>query len=486
MAQTNSWLAPFSDEWEAFPDWQFGLPSVTQSAVIISNATSKVVTIDKQTAHKFPGSVTISNLIVSAQNGVTNTLMLNKVDDMELHVLNGLTLGNSPPVGESELISSKSTLVVDGLLGGELLDDGVMLITGGSLIATNCSIQVGTDTAIGVLTISKAVVLARDLTITSGGLSSGSVVVAGGTMTLSSFLTVGNGFFNSPGSLLLANDTVLVVTNGETDIGGLSESSGSMTVSDATFFAADVFLGGVRSVGTLEIGKGSRVTVGGQLGIGFGVQGSGSVFLDGGELDVTNGPTHIGVGLPSSANNLAVSGGLFLARDVSVGATNSGGTLSINGGTSILSSNLQVGVPISSATVLITAGHLFVTNAPIVVDSIGASNAQCIVSGGHLASQSIQLGVSDEGALIVNAGSVSASVGITLGDCNGTGVGNATVDGGQLTVTNSAGTGFIDVRNGVLTLSSGVLRVDKLVMTNTCGSFVHTGGTLIVGTVVGP
>jgi hypothetical protein len=58
------------------------------------------------------------------------------------------------------------------------------------------------------------------------------------------------------------------------------------------------------------------------------------------------------------------------------------------------------------------------------------------------------------------------------------------VDGGQLTVTNAAHTGFIDVRSGEVTLDGGTLQVDKLVMTNSCGSFIHTGGTLIVGSVV--
>jgi hypothetical protein len=58
------------------------------------------------------------------------------------------------------------------------------------------------------------------------------------------------------------------------------------------------------------------------------------------------------------------------------------------------------------------------------------------------------------------------------------------VDGGQLIVTNATGTGFIDVQNGQLVLSGGVLQVDKLVMTNTCSSFIHTGGTLIAGSVI--
>jgi hypothetical protein len=58
------------------------------------------------------------------------------------------------------------------------------------------------------------------------------------------------------------------------------------------------------------------------------------------------------------------------------------------------------------------------------------------------------------------------------------------LNGGQLIVTNAASTGFIDIQNGQLVLSGGILQVDKLVMTNTCSSFLHTGGTLIVGSVI--
>lgn len=35
-----------------------------------------------------------------------------------------------------------------------------------------------------------------------------------------------------------------------------------------------------------------------------------------------------------------------------------------------------------------------------------------------------------------------------------------------------------------MTLNGGVLRVDTLVITNSCASFVHTGGTLIAGNVI--
>jgi len=488
---TNSWTAPSGGIWERANRWDEGLPSIAQSAVIISNANSKVVTINARTARKFPDSLTITNLTVSAPSGVGNTLFLHNTGTIALHILNALTIGLIPdnsPGGESELISTKSTLIVDGLLGGQLQNNGTMIITGGSLITTNCSLLVAGSSlsfspSVGFLVISNAVVRARDITITSASsesLSHGSIELVGGTMTLSSFLTVGDGFDNSQGSLLVANGARLVVTNDETEIGGFSESTGSMTVSNATFLAADVFLGGLRSDGELIINQGS-VTLNGQLGIGGGEQSSGSVSLNGGKLVATNGATSVGLGTPSGPNSLAISDGLFLARDVYVGIDESSDALFIDGGTSILSSNLQIGAGNSEVTVSITGGQLFVTNAPIVVDD----EALCTVSGGRLAAKTIELGHNETGTLTVDGGSVTVSEGITLGDCNDAfALGYASVDGGRLTVTNAADTGFIDVRNGELTLDGGTLRVDKLVMTNTCSSLVHTGGTLIVGSVV--
>ena len=236
------------------------------------------------------------------------------------------------------------------------------------------------------------------------------------------------------------------------------------------------------------------VTLSGQLDIGGGEQSSGSVSLYGGQLFVTNGATRIGVGTPSSANSLTVSDGLYLAREVYIGANQSSGALLICGGTSILSSNLQIGVQNSQATVSITGGQLVVTNAPIAINggffsSQGTNfQSQCTVSGGQLAAKAIELGnvVSflSGGMLTVNGGSVTVSDGMTLGNCTAGTLGDTLVNGGQLIVTNASGTGFIDIQNGQLVLSNGVLQVDKLVMTNGCGQFIHLGGTLIVGSVV--
>jgi hypothetical protein len=42
----------------------------------------------------------------------------------------------------------------------------------------------------------------------------------------------------------------------------------------------------------------------------------------------------------------------------------------------------------------------------------------------------------------------------------------------------------LDVRSGRVTLSGGLLQVDKLVMTNSCGLFVRGGGSLLVGSLL--
>ncbi len=413
QAQTNSCVSSTGGFWQAAQLWSLAeTPSIAQDAILITNAASVIITIDSVTAERFTSMLTISNLNVSPPSGGTDALYLNNTRTIALHILDSLTIGINPasPYGEGALICTNSTLIVDGLLGGQLLDNGTMAIMGGALITTNCSLQVAASSypASGILIVSNGVVQARDVTVASGNSSSGAIDVLGGTMTLSSFLSVGDGLENSLSSLLVANGGLLVVTNNETDIGGSYESSGNLTVSNASFLGADVFLGGARSDGELMINNGT-VTVSGQLGIGDSEQGSGTVSLNGGQLVVTNGATRLGVGTPSSGS-VAISDGLFLARDVYVGAYESSGAFLINGGTSILSSNLQIGVGNSEATVSVT--------------------------------------------------------------------------GGQLIVTNAAGTGFIDVRNGQLILGGGVLQVDKLVMTNSGSGFIHTGGALVVGSVV--
>jgi len=489
-AQTNSWIDPSDGKWEKAHHWDNGSPSDAQSAVIISNANSKVVTIDAHTARNFPNSLTISNLTVSAQDGNTNTLFLENSGTVALHILNNLTIGFFPDFssfGASELISINSTLVVDGLLGGQLEDSGTMVITGGSLLTTNCSLQVAYGAA-GLLIISNAFVQARDVGIATGTPSIGTVELIGGTMTLSSSLVVGAGQIGSQGSFLVVNGN-LVITNGPTNIGDGDGGYGIMTLTNSTMLASSMGLGGGRGSGNLSI-EASSVKLEGGLTLDYGY-----VYLNGGMLVVTNAPTTLGEF--TGFGEITVGDGLFLAREIFVGTEyQEDARLTVYGGSTQLSSNLQIGAfGLSAGGVFVGGGQLVVTNGEIMAKPGGS----IAVEGGLLAANSITIddygfgegiynpitdALSVTGTLAINGGSVTAFTGITLGDCASSFVGQIAMDGGQLIVTNTAGTGFIDVQKGQLVLSDGVLQVDKLVMTNSCGSLVHTGGTLIVGSVI--
>jgi hypothetical protein len=482
QAQTNSCISSVDGFWDESRLWSLNKPpSIKQSAILITNVASETVTIDSTTATHFKNTLIISNLVIAPPSGSTDALYLNNTGTIALHILNGLSVGSA--VGGAELISSNSTLIVDGLLGGQLQDAGTMVITGGSLITTNCSLLVSaaSDPAEGLLILSNVVVQARDVAI--GESANGTVEIIGGTVTLSSSLNV-DGVQQSQGSLLVADGGLVIVTNGSTDIGGEIDSSASLTVSNGSFRADDVFVSGFAEV-TINVGT---VTLNGQLAIGLGDQAEGSVSLNGGVLAVTNGSTYVGF---ENFGEFNVSDGLFLARDVNIGPSRTTGMWIINGGTSVISSNLQLGSSdgLYGANVSIIGGKLFVTNGVILVTDED-NLAQIEISGGQLAAKTIKLGtlgrdfVFFSGILAVNGGSVTASTGITLGDCASNTFGYVSVDGGQLTVTNAAHTGFIDIQNGQLVLSNGILRVDKLVMTNSCSSFVHTGGTLIVGSVI--
>jgi hypothetical protein len=111
------------------------------------------------------------------------------------------------------------------------------------------------------------------------------------------------------------------------------------------------------------------------------------------------------------------------------------------------------------------------------------------MSGGLLFAGMLLVGTTEAspgsvGTLTIAGGTSSVYSNVTLGlaDCSATGI--VTVAGGNLFVTNAAGNATLEVRSGTLTLSSGLLTVDRFVMTNACGRFVRTGGTLVYSNAV--
>jgi hypothetical protein len=86
--------------------------------------------------------------------------------------------------------------------------------------------------------------------------------------------------------------------------------------------------------------------------------------------------------------------------------------------------------------------------------------------------------------LALNGGVMTVDSNLVVGDCGLGAVGLVTMSGGTLFVTNATHNAVLDVRDGTFTVSNGLVEVDKLVVTNSCGRLVHTGGTLLYSQLV--
>ena len=315
--------------------------------------------------------------------------------------------------------------------------------------------------------------------------NTGSLSMPGGTMSVLSNLVVGvnpggTGVVMITGGSLTATNGVIGVGNDGTSTNGLGV--GTMAVSDGTVTAASILLGssaGGQGVMTLDTG-GSIASAGtnailicndfGQIG---------------GNLSWTNigSAMYCGYAHPGA---YALSNGTASCQDLYVGYDNAG-TMTIAGGTMTILSGLTVGhlgSPMSTGAVWITGGQLTMVNQPAIIGNSGVG--QMSISNGTVTAASVFVGnnSSNPGTLTVAGGTMTVLSGLTVGDCGFGYAGVVTVAGGNLYVTNATHDATLDVRSGQMTLSGGLLQVDKLVMTNSCGLFIRGSGTLIVGSLL--
>jgi hypothetical protein len=98
VPSTNSWTSGSSHFWDDDSAWSLrASPSITDGADFITNATSKIVSIDENDTLDDADELTISNLTVSGSTGTNNTLNLTNMNEgvkIPLNVLNGLTVSN--------------------------------------------------------------------------------------------------------------------------------------------------------------------------------------------------------------------------------------------------------------------------------------------------------------------------------------------------------------------------------------------------------
>lgn len=510
-ARANSWTGG-SGKWETATNWSLGFaPSISDNVDMITTATNQVVSIDATTAGSCPATMMISNVLLNA-----STLQLADAIATPFHILNAFTLTSA-----ATLVITNSAVQFDGAgglaIGTSATSPCAVWMLDGLLVGTNWvgsaafPITVGKG-GIGTMAVSNGTVQTWQLNVADSPSSQGTLTINGGTLqTFGWGMNVGGYAGDNTGS----TGTVWItggelITDGPVSL-GFYHGAGSVIVSNGTWsdpfdIAIGSMLGGV---GTLTI-AGGTVSVGCGVEVGYSRGGkSGALWLTGGQLSVTGSGIIVGLGC---MGQMTVSNGTLIANNITIGTNGPArGVLDVVGGTVIvggqtLSNGLYVGYG-SGATgnVNIIGGQLLGTNTTVEVGTggtghltIGTSNvaphmayaslgasADAANEGSLFKAMNVGVQAGSSGTLtMLDAGTLTVSSNLLIGDCRGSGIGSVEISGGSLFVTNGSGAASVDVRHGQLVLSNGVLKADTLVMTNSCGRLIHAGGSLIVGRLV--
>ncbi len=600
----NSWTNSAGGKWENATNWSLRVaPYIGHSLVLITNAATKTVTNDATTASVFPTTLTISNLLISAPVGATNTLLLaHGGTTTPLTVRSNLTINAGGALaiqnaglrlegpfntglridgtaslanGLIQITNDATRLIVgnngrgtfsvsDGtvranyaIVGANSGSDGTWHIAGGSnviaggafdiadsLTATGTVLVTGGRLEVpnayvglfgnGRLVVSNGVVqCAGTVLVASQDGAQGSFVAAGGTSTFGgmlvresslasgSVLVTGNaqvqvnGPLDNRGAVTVSGGNFTVLGQIESDQPGnsISVNGGqfaatndnafltSVTVSNGTFLARDVFLGNQKA-GTFTVAGGVVAAPGSLNGFNVGVNGgTGTVWQTGGQINLTNTDLNIG-GLFSPATGLVtISNGATYARTVFIGGQGGGtGVVTVAGGT-LAATNLFLGSSSSQNRLIASNGAVVVnSNAFLGYDTFSRGNNALITGAGTLWSNRQTLIVGQSGSsnrVVVSEGARLetrfATLGVNSSSSNNemivTGPGsfwrieqNFTVgssgSGNRLVITNGGrvrGSGLI----GFLTSSN-----NEVVVTGSGSSWTN-GGTLFVGSVGG-
>ena len=424
--------------------------------------------------------------------------------------------------------------------------NNAVLIGGtGSVWRTGDRVYVGENGAGNRLTITNGGLVSCSTVYVGDQASSSNnrIVVSGSGSVLTNAGDLNLGW-NGGGNALTIADGAKVIGGGYGDVGNYPSSSNNallVTGSNSVWkmgvpFGSDMYLGYSSGGNSLTISNGGAVVGGALLGsmyIGY-FGGNSNKALVTGTGSVWSNIGGMVVGLSGAGNSLTITNGgvVFNAGNATVGNNGSGTTAFISGNGSVWSNGswLTVGSSTAGAKVISSGGTIGGSS------TLAANNVIAIIGSGSVWSNSGDLAVGDGGSgnqfILFNGGSAyngNAYIGnggsSTLAAASGGGsvwynrgnlyvrystdvnhlqVGSsstviasnayvgysggsfnlADVQGGNFYVTNAAHNAVLEVRCGQLNISSGLLQVDILVCTNACGHISHTGGTLIVGSLV--
>ena len=378
---------------------------------------------------------------------------------------------------------------------------GSLFMSGGNWISPKSSAALTGDSQLNISggTFTMDIVSVDD---NGSGGSAGTFTVSGGTCLVERFILDGNS--SNPAYVWVTGGQLLATNNpfgfsSPTEIGG-SGSFGEMTVSNGLCVATQVEM----ADGTLTV-AGGTTTLLGEFYLANIIQTTGTVWLTGGQLTMTNYPAELGV---SGFGQMTVSNGTWNPSAVDVGVTNgSCGLLTIAGGTNIFVGAVPTIFIARSATatgnVWVTGGELLLTNSFTEIGVGEYGNGTFIQSNGVVQTYEEIVGINagSTGQLVV-AGGTHIGGTLVVGDIGGSS-GTVSLSGGQLITTNddaggtyvglegvgrmnvSGGTwqahavtvGLLIGSEGMMTFNGGVTTMTNLVLGN-CG--LGNAGYLII------
>lgn len=466
----NSWTNSNSGKWEDSANWSLGVAPSNTHAVFVTNAVSKTVTVDSMTSGSLPNSMTINSLTMSAAPSFNNTLLVTNAGITPLTINGQCTIATN-----SALVVTNSRFTVSGastnrlaINGGSVrLDSGTMTISGGQL-------------SVGAL--GEFIINGGRLNMSNGGVI-GKMELVGGTIPSTS-LGIGSTNPASPGSLWVKQGTLSASVDLATygSYGQLIVSNGTVTLS------LDPYGVGYVGEGTLGVAGGTVTITGALLIPSQSAWGTATVWVTGGHLIVPNYAVRIGS--DHSKSTVIISNGSMVANSIEADQPSSssttflmaGGTLSILGDFTVARGSSS-----GTTTVWVTGGQLVATNGATKIGDYGAG--RIVQSNGSILARSFYIAESGHPFSTVSGrfdqmgGTNIVSSDLIIGDCGGSATGVLILAEGCLFVTNASHTAFVDVRGGTLTVNGGALVADRLVMTNSCGRFIKSGGSFMITTL---
>lgn len=379
------------------------------------------------------GLVTASNLLISATASASNNLVVvdggtlqvtnvtvGELGAGQLIVSNGLMTSRLLYIGSNALSVGTLTLVNGTIsntatitLAAQTNATGTLWVKGGLLQMTSNSIFIG-RAGIASMTVSDGVVQVPGIFVSSVASSHGTLTQAGGTLLLRASMTVG-GITNTSAGAVWITGGQFIATNGVVQAGGAG--AGQITISNTAIMVSNLVSRDTINIVGGTVTYRSVVDVSGPSLIA-GPPRIASLSLMNGAITAT-GPIDEAV-MDAGVFNpgfVVVSNATVTTGSAVIGYIDGNGTLTFNGGSIVLSTNLLVGVS-GTGTLWIANGQLVETNTAVLLGSSGP--ATVTVSNGVVDFADLKAGrggASGVATLTFAGGTMRVSSSVTLGDC---------------------------------------------------------------------